>query len=85
MASTGESGKGSPKKKAKATPNKERQISLRLSAKGARRLNHLIEKKEWSVTQVVEEALKHYAASEQISGDERVDESGPDADGERSA
>lgn len=54
------------KKKAKSTPNKERQISLRLSSKGAKRLTKLTEHKEWTVTQVVEEALKVFAAHEGI-------------------
>ena len=61
------------KKKGKATPKKERQISLRLSAKGAKRLNKLTEATEWSVTQVVEEALKVYAAREGIVLDEKTD------------
>ena len=59
--------KGSAKKKkAKSTPKKERQISLRLSANGAKRLTKLTETKEWSVTQVIEEALKVYASHEGI-------------------
>ncbi len=71
-----ESGKAkdSPKKKGKATPKKERQISLRLSAKGAKRLNKLTEIKEWSVTQVIEEALKAYAAQEGITISDKPDE-----------
>jgi hypothetical protein len=55
------------KKKAKSTPKKERQISLRLSANGAKRLTKLTETKEWTVTQVIEEALKVYAAHEGIT------------------
>ena len=71
----GEREKGSGKKKKdKATPKKERQISLRLSAKGAKRLNKLTEATEWSVTQVVEEALKVYAAREGIVLDEKADD-----------
>jgi len=61
--------KETPKKKDKTTPKKERQISLRLSAKGAKRLNRLTETKEWSVTQVIEEALKVYASHEGITID----------------
>lgn len=59
------------KKKAKATPKKERQISLRLSPKGAKRLSRLTEAKEWTVTQVIEEALKVYAALEGFTGEEK--------------
>ena len=66
--------KDTPRKKEKGAPKKERQISLRLSAKGAKRLNKLTEIKEWSVTQVVEEALKVYAAHEGISIAEKSDE-----------
>ena len=66
--------KETPKKKDKGTPKKERQISLRLSAKGAKRLNKLTEIKEWSVTQVVEEALKVYAAHEGVIIADRPDE-----------
>lgn len=62
------------KKKAKSTPKKERQISLRLSPKGARRLSRLTEQKEWTVTQVIEEALKVYAAHEGIILEEKSDE-----------
>jgi hypothetical protein len=57
----------SKKKKAKSTPKKERQISLRLSANGAKRLTKLTESKEWTVTQVIEEALKVYAIHEGIT------------------
>jgi hypothetical protein len=70
---TGKS-KDEDKKKTKSTPNKERQISLRLSAKGAKRLNKLIETKEWTVTQIFEEALKLYAAQEGISITEKLDD-----------
>ena len=63
--------KGATKKKAKSTPKKERQISLRLSARGARRLTQLTESKEWTVTQVIEEALKVYAIHEGIIVDEK--------------
>ena len=65
--------KGAGKKKAKETPKKERQISLRLTPKGARRLSRLTEKTEWTVTQVIEEALKFYAAHEGISAEDAVD------------
>ncbi len=74
-ANDNEREKGSnKKKKGKATPKKERQISLRLSAKGAKRLNKLTEATEWSVTQVVEEALKVYATREGIVLDEKADD-----------
>ncbi len=66
--------KGSAKKKkAKSTPKKERQISLRLTPKGAKRLSQLTEKTEWSVTQVIEEALKVYAAHENIHVDDKIE------------
>lgn len=61
-------------KKEKASPKKERQISLRLSAKGAKRLNKLIDKTEWSVTQVIEEALKVYAIHEGITLEDKVED-----------
>lgn len=74
-ANDNEREKGSnKKKKGKATPKKERQISLRLSARGAKRLNKLTEATEWSVTQVVEEALKVYAVREGIVLDEKTDD-----------
>ena len=73
------------KKKAKSTPKKERQISLRLSPKGAKRLSQLTDKTEWSVTQVIEEALKVYAAHENISVDDKAeDEDGEGAEQARS-
>jgi hypothetical protein len=69
-----ESGKSKdPAKKAKSTPKKERQISLRLNDKAARRLNKLMEKTEWSVTQVIEQALKVYAAHEGIILDDKAE------------
>ena len=66
------------KKKAKSTPKKERQISLRLSPKGAKRLSELTDKTEWSVTQVIEEALKVYAAHENIHVEDKSAEDKPD-------
>ncbi len=66
------------KKKAKSTPKKERQISLRLSPRGAKRLSQLTDKTEWSVTQVIEEALKVYAAQEDIHVEDKVDDRAED-------
>src|SRR5690348_1757255 len=67
-ANAGDSHKSAAKKKkAKSTPKKERQISLRLSPKVAKRLTRLTEIKEWTVTQVIEESLKFYAAQEGIA------------------
>jgi len=60
MPETDPGGEHKPSKKAKArsVPKKVRQVSLRLSPKAARRLSKLAELKEWTVTQVIEEALK---------------------------
>jgi hypothetical protein len=66
LDSAGNNKGAAKKKKPKLTPNKERQISLRLSSRGARRLSKLTEQKEWTVTQVVEEALKLFAIHEGI-------------------
>lgn len=66
--------KEAAKKKAKSTPKKERQISLRLSPKGAKRLSRLTEAKEWTVTQIIEEALKVYAAQEGVSGEDKAED-----------
>jgi hypothetical protein len=74
-AKAGDSPKSaSKKKKAKSTPKKERQISLRLSANGAKRLTKLTQTKEWTVTQVIEEALKVYAAHESITIEDKPEE-----------
>lgn len=75
MAPTKENGKSKDMdKKAKAAPKKERQVSLRLSAKGAKRLNKLTEKTEWSVTQVIEEALKAYAVQQGIVLEDKAED-----------